>query len=255
MVVKKPALIIILLTALLQYTCQKPYKEEDKTGTITITFTNVVKGNPVGLNSTLHNNTFGETYKISKLKYYISNVSALSASNAKAAEKESYHLLDESNPASLTFTFAAKINQYNTLQFLLGVDSLRNVSGAQTGALDPLNDMFWTWNSGYIMAKMEGTSPQSAQVNSKVEYHIGGFSGANTALKNISFALPAAAVIDIREGKNTTIVIEADFDKWWQNPNDLKIADNAVCVSPGTLAKKFADNYADMFTLKSVTNN
>ena len=49
---------------------------------------------------------------------------------------------------------------YNSLSFLLGVDSMHNVSGAQTGALDPANDMFWTWNSGYVMAKMEGASPR-----------------------------------------------------------------------------------------------
>lgn len=253
---KRLQVFIILCAGLLLCTCQKPYEEDaPKTGTITITFTNVIKANPVGLNSTLHSNAFGETYKISKLKYYVSNVSTYFSGVINAAEKESYHLIDESKPASLTFSFAAPVNKYNTLQFMLGVDSLRNVSGAQTGALDPLNDMFWTWNSGYIMAKMEGTSPQSTQVNNNMEYHIGGFSGVNSALRNIIFQLPAAAVIDVREGKTSTIIIEADFDKWWQNPNDLKIADNAVCVSPGTLAKKFADNYADMFTLKSVTNN
>ena len=48
---------------------------------------------------------------------------------------------------------------YTELQFLLGVDSLHNVSGAQTDDLDPAKDMFWTWNSGYVMAKMEGNSP------------------------------------------------------------------------------------------------
>ncbi len=247
--------ISILCLGLLLCTCQKPLKEEEKTGTLTITFTNVVKGNSIGLGSTVHTNAFGEQYTLSKLKYYVSNVSAYFAGITNTAEKDSYHLIDESKPASLTFSFAAKVNKYNTLQFLLGVDSIRNVSGAQTGALDPLNDMFWTWNSGYIMAKMEGTSPQSNQVNKNIEYHIGGFSGANSALKYISFNLNTAALIDVREGKTTAIVIEADFDKWWQNPNDLKIADNPVCVSQGVLAKKYADNYADIFSIKSITNN
>lgn len=253
---KRLQVFTVFCAGLLLCTCQKPYVEpEEKTGTVTVTFTNVIKGSPVGLNSTEHSNVFGETYKISKLKYYVSNVSTHFSGVNNAAEKESYHLIDESKPASLTFSFAAKVNKYNTLQFMLGVDSLRNVSGAQTGALDPLNDMFWTWNSGYIMAKMEGTSPQSTQVNNNVEYHIGGFSGINNVLKYITLAMPSSTIIDIREGKNTTVIIEADFNKWWQNPNDLKIADNAVCVSPGALAKKVADNYSKMFTIKSVTNN
>lgn len=252
---KRLEFFIFIITALVLYTCQKPFKEAEKTGTLTITFTNVVKGNPVGLGTTVHSNAFGEQYTINKLKYYVSYVSAYFSGVTNVAEKESYHLIDESKPASLTFSFAAKVNKYNTLQFLLGVDSTRNVSGAQTGALDPLNDMFWTWNSGYIMAKMEGTSPQSTQVNNKLEYHIGGFSGVNTALKYIYFNLPSSSIIDIREGKTTAIVIEADFDKWWQSPNDLKITDNPVCNTVGALSKKIADNYADMFTIKSVTNN
>jgi hypothetical protein len=47
------------------------------------------------------------------------------------------------------------------IRFLLGVDSARNVSGIQTGALDPARGMFWTWNSGYVMAKIEGSSPSA----------------------------------------------------------------------------------------------
>lgn len=246
---------IIALFGLVLAGCQKSIDPEEKTGTLKITFTNTVKGSPVGLGSTVHSNAFGEQYTVTKFKYYVSNVNAYFPGMASTAEKESYHLIDESKPASLSFSFAAKVNKYQTLQFMLGVDSLRNVSGAQTGALDPLNDMFWTWNSGYIMAKMEGTSPQSTVVNNKIEFHIGGFSGVNSALKYIPLSMPGASVLDIREGKMSEIVIEADIDKWWQNPNDLTIAANAVCHDPGALAKKFADNYSDMFTIKSVTNN
>lgn len=94
-------------------------------------------------------------------------------------ELNSYHLINEEGTASKSFSFFVMPTQYNSLSFLIGVDSLKNVSGAQTGGLDPLNGMFWTWNTGYIMFKMEGNSPSSSVVNNKIEYHIGGFSGAN----------------------------------------------------------------------------
>ena len=137
----------------------------------------------------------------------------------------------------------------------MGVDSASNCSGAQAGALDPMNDMFWTWNSGYIMAKLEATSPSSNQVNSKVEYHIGGFSGVNNVLKRITLSLPATKFLVITKGKTSEIIVEADLYKWWQTPNDLKITDNPVCTTPGALAKKIADNYSKMFTIKDVINN
>lgn len=235
--------------------CQKSITPEEKTGTLKITFINSVKGNPVGLGSTVHINPFGEQYKVTKFKYYVSNVKATVSGTNVAAEQESYHLIDESKPESYSFSFAARVNTYQTLQFLLGVDSIRNVSGAQTGALDPLNDMFWTWNSGYIMAKLEGTSPQSTYINNKIEYHIGGFSGVNSALKNVVLSMPGGTAVNIREGKTSEIIIDADINKWWQNPNDINIASFAVCHDPGALAKKVADNYSDMFTITNVINN
>lgn len=81
--------------------------------------------------------------------------------------------------------------QYDSITFLIGVDSLHNVSGAQTGALDPVNDMFWTWNSGYVMAKLEGNSSSSPQMNQKFEYHIGGYSGKHNVVKKLSFRFNA----------------------------------------------------------------
>ena len=224
------------------------------TGTVKITFINTVKGKPLELNTGKYINPFGEQYSISKFKYYISQVS-LQRGKAVFFEEESFHLIDESNADALHFSFALGAGNYDALNFMLGVDSLHNVSGAQTGALDPLNDMFWTWNSGYVMAKIEGKSPQSKLVNNKMEYHIGGFMGANNVLKNIMLSFRAGKSLNIQEGKTSEIIIEADIDTWWQQPNDIKIAEHAVCSMPGALAKKIADNYAKMFSLKEVINN
>jgi hypothetical protein len=245
---------IILATVFMPLnSCKKPNEITAKTGTIKISFKNTVKGSPLELATGIYTNAFAEQYSITKFKYYISNVS-VNNMDVSSGETESYHLIDENKPASLNFAYAAKIDTYGTLDFMIGVDSIRNVSGAQTGALDPLNDMFWTWNSGYIMAKIEGSSPQSAIVNNKVEYHIGGFSGPNNVLKKISLNLPAGKNLLVQEGKTSEIFIEADIDAWWQNPNNLKIGTDPAITSPGAMAKKIADNYSKMFTIKDVIN-
>jgi hypothetical protein len=252
----KTIFFLIISTAVAFIACQKNIDGGliQKTGTIKITFKNTIKGTPVVLNAGVYTNVFAEQYSLTKFKYYISNVSVNNIGNS-SAEKESYHLIDESKPASLSFSYSGLLDLYSALNFTIGVDSLRNVSGAQTGALDPLNDMFWTWNTGYIMAKMEGNSPQSAVVNNKVEYHIGGFSGANNVLKKLSLTLPAGKALNVREGKVSEIIIECDIDKWWQIPNDIKITADPVCTTPGALAKKIADNYSKMFTITDVINN
>lgn len=252
----KNQIFCFLLTALgfMTNSCQKLVEVPvEKTGIVKITFKNTVKGVPLTLTTGNYTNGFGEQYIITKFKYYISNVSVNNL-DVRSAETESYHLIDESKPASLSFSYNAKEDTYGTLNVLIGVDSLRNVSGAQTGALDPLNDMFWTWNSGYIMAKIEGNSPQSSIVNNKVEYHIGGFSGTNSVLKKLSLSLPAGKSLQVREGKTSEIFIEADLDAWWQNPFDLKISVNPAITTPGAMAKQIADNYAKMFVIKDVIN-
>ena len=232
--------------------CNKAESAYTAKGTVKITFNNTVKGNPINLQTGNYTNSFGEQYTITKFKYYLSNVSLIPFS--ANALNSTYYLIDENNPASLSFSFEAPVNTYQNLSFLLGVDSARNVSGAQTGALDPLNDMFWTWNSGYIMAKMEGNSPQSPMVNNKVEYHIGGFSGTNSVLKQIAFVINPPNSILVREGKTSEIFIETDVDNWWQGAFNLKIANNPVVTTPGVLAKSISDNYARMFTLKEIKN-
>ena len=120
-------------------------------------------------------------------------------------EKNSFHLIDESVPESQSFSLSVPEGNYSSLNFLLGVDSLHNVSGAQTGELDPAKDMFWTWNSGYVMAKLEGNSPSSALVNHKYEFHIGGFSGKYNVLKNIELHFPENKTINFAAGQNIEI--------------------------------------------------
>lgn len=241
-------------TSLLLITCQKDITNTEKTGTLKITLKNTVSGNPMVLNTQSYTNSHGEQYSISKFKYYLSNINV--TGNQLTPVNAQYFLIDQADLATMSFSIDVPVNIYNTVNFLLGVDSTRNVSGAQTGALDPLNDMFWTWNSGYIMAKMEGNSPQSTVVNKKVEYHIGGFSGVNSVLKFIGFTIPAVPFgnIDIREGKTSEVFIEADFDKWWQGAFNLKIADNPAVTSPGALAKSISDNYESMFTITDIKN-
>ncbi len=244
---------IAAIAVLVLLMSERPLNHTAKKGTVKITFKNMVKADPLTLNDVTYTNPFGEAYTVSKFKYYISQV-GVKNSTVTVNEENSFHLIDESKPESMSFSFDAPVGKYTTLNFMIGVDSLHNVSGAQTGALDPKNDMFWTWNSGYIMFKFEGNSPVSAQVNNKVEYHIGGYAGSNKVLKMISTKLPGDGMLDIKEGKVSELVIEADIDKWWQGPNDIKIETNAVSMTPGPLAKKFADNYVKIFSVKQVVN-
>lgn len=223
-------------------------------GYIKITFVNTINGVPVVLHDTTYTNTWQEQYIIDQLKYYISNVSLQSTSKT-FNENNSYHLIDESKADSKSFSFAVKPGSFKSVSFLIGVDSLMNVSGAQSGALDPMNSMYWTWNSGYIMFKLEGASQQSSIVNNKIEYHIGGYAGINTVLRKKELVFAVDKTLEITAGKITGIIIEMDINKLWNAGYALKIAEVPACTTPGKLAATIANNYSAAFFIKDVFTN
>jgi hypothetical protein len=200
-------------------------------------FLNIANGKPVERDS-IYTNASGESYQLTKLKYYISNI-RLDGFEAP----ESYYLVNafEEN----TFSLEVPPGTYSTLDFLVGVDSIRNCSGAQTGALDPLNDMFWTWSSGYVMFKLEGSSPSSGADLQRIEHHIGGYKGEYKTMRMVHLPLPGT--FTIQENTSRTIDITADLDQYWQGEHTIKISDLPVLTTAGTNAKNVADNFPAMF--------
>ncbi len=212
---------------------------------VSFSFVNLVGNDTLKLDSN-YNNPFGENFKVEKCLYYISNIK-MDDNNPTA---ETYFLVDQANPQTRICTFSVLEKTVAKISFLIGVDSIKNVSGAQTGALDPARSMFWTWNSGYIMAKLEGKSNISTQVNNKFEYHIGGFSGPNNVLRRVTLSLPSTTLLS--KDSTTEIVIAADIQKWFNGVSNLRITNNEVCTTPSALAAKYADNYATMFRILAV---
>lgn len=222
--------------------------------TILLHFNTVVGSKPFFLDSG-YSDPFGESFTVSKFKYYISNIELKnSVTGVKKFIPNSYYLVNEADSASKNILINIPQNHYDSISFLLGVDSVKNVSGAQSGALDPANDMFWTWNTGYVMAKLEGSSPVSKQIHHVIEYHIGGFKGENSVLQRINLPIPLPEENDKSVREKLKIVIVADINAWFRGSHNLLISQSAVCTSPGQLAKQFSENYRNMFTVRSATS-
>ncbi|MGN6494898.1 MAG: MbnP family protein [Agriterribacter sp.] len=218
-------------------------------GNITLQFHHVAGSRVLELDST-YQNSFGERFTVSKFKYYVSNIEfSDTIHHTNHFLKNSYFLINEAKPDSKLILLNVPAGTYQKISFLLGVDSAKNVNGAQTGALDPLNDMFWTWKSGYVMAKLEGRSPASTLQRRMFEYHIGGYSGAHNVLGRVSLVLPHA--VEITKGKSSKIQLQADVNKWFDGAHALSITQHSACTSAGMLARQFSENYLRMFTLQS----
>ena len=220
-------------------------------GSVTFSFNNQVDGQPLVLNTQNYVNASGETFNVNIYKYYISNIKLFKADGSHYAEPESYHLINQASPTSRTFTLAAvPAGDYVSMSFMIGVDSTRNVSGAQTGALDPANGMFWSWSTGYIMAKVEGTSPVSPEIGDAISFHIGGFTGINKGIRTVSPSFNSSA---LNVGSTArTIYINSNLNEWWQTPIAIEFSQTASNASVNGINKTIADNYADMFTVDHI---
>jgi hypothetical protein len=244
--------VIIVLTSLMYTSCRKEEQPVTtaQTGTVNLEFFNVAGGSNLQLNSKWYINEHGDSFTVSRFNYYISNI-VLNGSSGTGnyTEHESYHLVEHSsNSSDMAFKLSAvPAGKYSSIKVTIGVDSLRNVSGAQTGALDPALGNFWSWNSGYIMLKLEGTSPKSTAVDGKVLFHCGGFSGANNVLKTITLNFPNE--VEVTTTSNPHIHVQADMLTLFKGPNVIDFAVTNTIHMPGASARHIADNYAGMFTI------
>jgi len=250
----------LAITSIVLSACKKepdPIDDTDDTptpttGSLKLEFDNMVGSESLVLNDSIYLNQNGDTFNVTTFKYYISNVKLYKSNGDHYDVPNSYYLIDASNPASSIVNIADIPNaSYNSIEFIIGVDSTRNVSGVQSGALDPGNNMFWSWSSGYIMVKFEGTSPQSPASQNSVLYHIGGFSGTNNVLKTITPDLHGHT-IDITSTSTPEIHLMTDLLEMFKTPTNMNFATSNNIHMPGAMAKTVADNYADMITVDHI---
>lgn len=232
-----------------------PPVEEPKNTALTFNFKAFLNNLPLNISSTkFFTNLNNDSITVSKFDYYISNIKLKTTGGLTYSEPESYHLIRHGDTTSTSFTIKnLPEGFYNSIEFVIGVDSTRNVSGAQTGALDPGNTMFWDWNNGYIFLKLEGDFKTfTTPAGSNYAMHIGGYSGAYNCLKTCSFT-GFSNNINVLKGKTPVVYFNVMVDEIFKNPSVIDI-DSYFSVQTGKLAQTVADNYADMFIVDKVIN-
>ena len=199
--------------------------------------------NPFTLNTEYIHPMSNDTLTYTTLKYYISNFRLKKSDGSWWTHPESYFLVDASDASSMTLSLSnVPAGSYTEVSYTMGVDSLRNVSGAQTGALSTTNGMFWSWNSGYIMVKAEGTSPNSG--SGSFSFHLGGFSGSNNVVtpKNHVFG----ETMTVAEGMTPSISLLLNPAKMFHTTGT--ISNESMIHMPGPNATTMA---TDLFSAVS----
>ncbi|MCZ4243713.1 MbnP family protein [Pedobacter punctiformis] len=250
-------LALICPVILLSASCKKNNDSiaTDTKSSFNIEFENQVNGAALTLGTSTYKNAKGEDFKINVFKYYVSNVKLTKADGTVFAVPESYFLIDASKDNSKMITLNnIPTGDYTKIEYTIGVDYARNFAGAQTGALDPTNGMFWTWNSGYIFVKLEGTSPQSTAPNNALTFHIGGVLDPNNTIRTFATEINAANPLRIRMDKKPEMHFIVNAAALFTGKTDISFATLNFTMG-GANSVLVANNYANgLFRLDHIHN-
>jgi hypothetical protein len=248
---------IFILFAFILFACKKEKTPETpsetptptptaETGTLKINFghlwesENLVLQNKYAVGS--------DTIQPTMLKYYVSNISLKNSSGNTYKIPNSYHIINAENPtlSTINLTNIPK-DTYIEISYLIGVDSLRNVSGSQSGALDPINGMFWTWSTGYIFFMIEANVlPSSTQLR----HHNGGFKLPYNNIIQKSFTFNGET-LNINKNAQPQINFDFDFKSYFTTPNQLSFVNDLNAMQPSK-TQKMAENFSYALHFKSL---
>ena len=225
-------------------------------GEVDLQFTNVVGTKPLALDGTAYATPAGETFTVSTLEYYVTNIKLTKSDGTVYAAPNSYFLVDQSKPANQRLALTGvPAGTYTGLSFVLGVDAPTTQADPLqlTGALNPANNMYWSWNTGHIFMKMEG-SVTSVTPAYPLTCHIGGYDAPYDAL--VTVTPPLNGSLTVNGSRTPTIFVQADMLKLFDGVNHVTLSKFSNAMRPGAEAVQVAQNYqAGMFTVTKTQNN
>jgi hypothetical protein len=212
-----------------------------------IQFENYVGNDLIKMDTAHYKNELGQSFTVTNFKYYISNIRLIESDGKSYISNEYFLINEDDNETKLIELKNIPEGEYIAISFMIGVDSLHNCSGAQSGALDPAGGMFWVWNTGYIFMKLEGKSPASQSPGQMFEYHIGGFKSPANCIRIVSLPFENKLIFS---NNKAALTIKSDVLEILKTPVNIDFSDLSS-VTDFHNATKVADNYSDMFSILS----
>lgn len=176
-----------------------------------------------------------DSIEIETFKFYISDLKLKLNNQLVYENKNLFKLIDLSEDSVFTAsTFVPSHLLFNSISFSIGVDSSTNKEGIHSGDLDPTKGMYWTWQSGYINLKLEGTSPLCPTRHHIFQYHIGGYKEGEYPLQTLIYPT----------SNNYTKDIYIDLDKFF---NSMDLTKENTMMIPGKQAVELSNKMKLVF--------
>jgi hypothetical protein len=255
-----PFLVLFATASALVSGCKKDADTQPTTtttGTVSFEMENRVGTKALALDGTAYTTAAGETFTVSTLKYYISNIKLTKTDGSIYAAPGEYHLIDAAKPSSSSFTVSnVPTGDYSGVSFVVGVDSTATKGDplALTGDLNPANNMYWAWATGHIFLKLEG-AVTSASPAKALTCHIGGYRAPYSAIVTAAPSLNGNTLL-VRADHAPEIHFAADVLKIFNGPTGFTLSTFPTTMMPSASSVKVAQNYAaGMFSVEHIHAN
>ena len=128
---------------------------------LSLSIRHTISGKPLQLDSLRYTNSAGETFSVSRLSYLVSNVAVQDNTGNWHTIPDSIAWIDAKARRTQINLSNIPDGSYQSLRFDIGLsESLNHSDPAQYPATHPLNpnlnNLHWTWQTGYIFLAIEG---------------------------------------------------------------------------------------------------
>lgn len=263
MKITKLALALLLCLSIIS--CSSNYDEDltGQTGALALKFDNGV-GDQDFIFGTTYDKSNGESYKLTTLKYIISNIRMKDSKGNTFTypTTNNVFIVDEAN-GNIAGEVYITLNDvdaadYTEITFGIGIDQGRFALGA-TGQGDFLTEaddagMLWSWATGYRFIRFDGTYSTATVTNEALNIHMGSVGTTIDNYREVTLTLPNT--VKIRETAHPEIHIEADISKVFDGETSINFADGYSQVhTSAETTPVIANNLKDVFEVHHVHNN
>lgn len=113
----------------------------------------------------------GDSITISNFKFYLSNFICIDQNGREIWNHKEPALIDVFGKNELVVPQGI-IQQTQTVNFEIGVDTILTAMPPLDGDLSAKNGMFWTWKEGYMSVKLEGKHSLSTELKNQYTLHL-----------------------------------------------------------------------------------
>jgi len=242
--------------------CTKDTLDHLVPGNLTLNFKHLVKGNPAMYNQMIYKNAAGNTYELTNIQWFISDVAFLDTSGnvIPTSAKNWIHYVDTDLPETQSWTIEdIKPGDYKGIIFVFGMKGEKNIPNMFSNP--PESNMFWPDMmggdfGGYHYMKLNGfwLDPAGERTPFNCHLGVGQIYDANDSITGyvqnwFEVFLPNSS-FKIAGNETINADLNMNIESWFETPFnfDFNVYGGTIMMNQEAMGK-IRDNGNDVFTI------